>query len=217
MRSLTRYALPCASIIALTASGCASTRGSQASNPTASGVEASQERSHKALEGASDAQKRASDQQRRATEAQNRVREAQQQLDKAQRTAETEASKARQAQQEANQQTQQATIQAQEAQQQASRQLSTQQQIVARGEQLMAGQVTRSSASQIVVVPRDGAPMTFTITPQTRVEIDGRQASASEIVQGGDVRVAYDATGSMPTARSVQIVTGNAPQTQPGR
>ncbi len=224
MKSWTRYALPCAGLIAATATGCASTRDSRASNPTASGVSASQERSHQALTGAADAQKRASEQQRRATEAQENVRDAQRRLDEAQRRAETEAAKARQAQQEANESARQASLQAEEAQQQATRQLTTQQRIVARGEQLIAGQVTRSSPNQIVVVPRGGEAMTFAITPDTRVEIDGRQASAAEIVQGRDVRVAYDATGSEPTARSVQIVTGNAagtnapaPQRQPDR
>lgn len=218
MRCWMRYALPCAGIIAATATGCASTRGGRASNPTASGVSESQERSQKALSQAAEAQKRASEQQKRTAEAQENVKDAQRRLAEAQRQAETEAAKARQAQQEANETTRQATLQAEEAQQQASRQLTTQQRIVARGEQLIAGQVTRSSPNQIVVVPRGGEAMTFAMTPDTRVEIDGRQASAAEIVQGGDVRVSYDATGSEPTARSVQIVTGKAaPQTPSDR
>ena len=146
------------------------------------------------------------------------MREAQRRLDEAQRTAEAEAARARQAQQQANEAMTQATQQAQQSQAQASRQLTTQQQIVARGEQLVAGQVTRSSPEQLVVVPRGGQAMTFRITPQTRVQVDGRQASAAEILQGGDVRVSYDVTGSEPTARSVEIVTGNAaPQQAPGR
>lgn len=217
MRSWKRYALPCAVVLSATATGCASTRGSSSPNPAASQVSESQRRSEQALGSAADAQKRASEQQRRATEAQQNVREAQRRLDEAQRTAEAETARARQAQQQANEATRQATEQAQLAQQQASRQLTTQQQIVARGEQLVAGQVTRSSAGQLVVVQRGGEAMTFRMTPETRVQVDGRKASAAEIIQGGDVRVSYDATGSEPTARSVEIVTGAAPPPAPGR
>lgn len=217
MRSLKRYALPCVGILALTATGCASTRKSSDSgvNPAARQVTASQRTTEQALASATEAQKRASAQQRRATEAQKEVREAQRRLDEAQRRAEAETNKAREAQQQANEATRQATQQAQQAQQQASQQLANQAQIVARGEQLVAGQVTRASPTQLVVEPRDGQAMTFTLTPDTRVQIDGRQASATEIVQGGEARVAYEVTGTEPTARSVHIMTGNAPAQAP--
>ncbi len=222
MRSWTRYGLPLAGIFAITATGCASTRQASDSsgNPAARQVAASQKQTERALADASEAQKRASEQQRRAADAQRDVREAQRRLDEAQRRAEAETTKAKEVQRQANEATREATQQAQQAQAQASRQLANQEQIVARGEQLVAGQVTRASPTELVV-EQGGKAMTFTLTPDTRVQIDGRQASAADIVQGGEARVAYEVTGTEPTARSVHIMTGNAParpqQTEPGR
>lgn len=215
MKSLKRWALPCAGLLAVAGAGCAGTRERQQTvNPAARQVTASQERTEQALASAAEAQKRASEQQRRAADAQAAVREAQRRLDEAQRRAEAETQKARQVQDEANEATRQATRQAQEAQQHASQQLANQAQIVARGEQLVSGQVTRVSPNQLEVRAQ-GQAMTFTLTPETRVQIDGRQASAAEIVQGGEARVAYEATGSEPTARTVQIMTGNVPAAEP--
>lgn len=221
MRSWTRYGLPLAGILALTATGCASTRQARdtSGNPAARQVAASQKQTEQALAQASDAQKRASEQQRRAADAQRDVREAQRRLDEAQRRAEAETTKAKEVQRQANEATREATQQAQQAQQQASQQLANQAQIVARGEQLVAGQVTRASPTELVVEQQGGKHVTFTLTPDTRVQIDGRQASAADIVQGGEARVAYEVTGTEPTARSVHIMTGNAPaqQNQSGR
>lgn len=223
MTSWKKYGLPLAGVFAMTATGCASTRQASegSGNPAARQVAASQKQTEKALADASEAQKRASEQQRRAADAQRDVREAQRRLDEAQRRAENETNKAKEVQRQANEATRQATQQAQQSQQQASQQLANQAQIVARGQQLASGQVTRASPTQLVVEPQGGQAMTFTLTPQTQVQIDGRQASASEIVQGGEARVSYEVTGTEPTARSVHIMTGNAPaqpqQTEPQR
>jgi hypothetical protein len=54
--------------------------------------------------------------------------------------------------------------------------------------------------------------MTFRVTNQTQVRIDGRQASAGDIQQGGDARVAYQIAGNEPTATLVQVVTGHPSQ-----
>lgn len=215
MRTSSRYSLPLAGVLAITASGCASMRQTSASNPAASRVETSQKQSKEALASAAEAQERASDQQKRAARAQDEVREAQRRLAEAQKRAEEETAKAEQAQQQANQATQQATQQAQQAQQQASQGLEQQQQLVRRGEQVLSGQVQRASPSQLVVQPQGGDEMTFQITDRTQVQIDGRQASAAEIIQGGDARVAYEMAGTQPTATLVQVVTGAAPGAAP--
>jgi hypothetical protein len=213
MTTWTRYLLPLAGALAVT-SGCATSRQGQAStNPAARQVSASQERSQQALDSARKAQQRASDQQQKAAAAQREVQDAQRRLAEAQRKAETETAKAQEAQRQANQATGQATREAQEAQQAASQQLANQTEIVGRGEQVLSGQVARATSNQIVLHPANGQETTFSITPDTRVMIDGRRASANEIVQGGEARVAYDVTGrsTAPTARSVQIMTGNEP------
>lgn len=217
MTAWTRYLLPLAGALAA-ASGCATSRQSQApGNPAARQVSASQARSQQALDDARKAQQRASEQQQRAADAQREVQEAQRRLAEAQRRAETETSKAEQAQREANLATTRATREAREAQQAATRQLANQSDLVARGEQVLSGQVARASPTEIVLHPASGQETSFAITPDTRVVIDGRQASAGDIVQGGEARVSYDVTGrsTAPTARSVQVMTGNVPAPAP--
>lgn len=211
MNVWTRSLLPLAGALAV-ASGCATTRQREASNnPAARQVTASQQRSEQALESAQKAQRHASDEQRKAAQAQRDVQDAQRRLAEAQKRAEAQTAKAEQAQQQANQATRQATQEASQAQQQAARQLANQEQIVSRGEQVVSGQVASASPTQLTVQPQNGQPTTFAITPDTRVLIDGRRASASEIVQGGEARVAYDVTGRSPTALSVHVMTGNVP------
>jgi hypothetical protein len=59
--------------------------------------------------------------------------------------------------------------------------------------------------------------MSFRVTPQTRVEIGGRTASASELRQGEDARVSYEVTGeAQPTATSVQVLRALSTQ-EPSR
>lgn len=213
----TRYLLPLAGALAVT-SGCASRQSNNAStNPAARQVSASQERSQQALDSARKAQQKASDQQQKAATAQREVQDAQRRLAEAQRRAETETAKAEEAQRQANQATGQATREAQQAQQTASQQLANQTQLVERGEQVLSGQVARASPTEIVLHPASGQETRFEITPDTRVMIDGRRASPGEIVQGGEARVAYDVTGrsSAPTARTVQVMTGNVPAPSP--
>ncbi len=206
----TRYLLPLAGTLAV-ASGCAARQREASTNPAARQVTASQQRSEQALDSAQKAQQRASEQQRKATEAQRDVQDAQRRLAEAQRRAENETLKAQQAQQQANQATRQATQEASQAQQQAASQLANQQQIVSRGEQVVSGQVASASPTELVLQAPSGQPSTFAITPDTRVLIDGRRASAAEIVQGGEARVSYDVTGRSPTALSVHVMTGNVP------
>lgn len=209
------YLLPLAGAVLVT-SGCATARQHEANNnPAARQVAASQRRSQQALDSAQKAQQHASEQQRKAAEAQRDVQEAQRRLADAQHRAEAEAAKAQQAQWEANQATRAATQEATQAQQQASRQLANQEQIVTRGEQVVSGQVSSASSTQVVLQQPGGQPATFAVTPDTRVMIDGRRASAAEIVQGGEARVAYDVTGRSPRALSIQVMTGNVPAPGP--
>lgn len=197
--------------LAFAVAGCAQMRGSSGGpqSPSAQKVQTPQEQSQQALDQASESQKKANEQAKRAAAAQQEVQQKQQELQAAQQKAQQEQQKAEQLQLQANQQTQQATQQAKQSQKQATAALSQQTQQVQRGEQSIQGQVSQANARQIVVQPQGGDAMTFDITGATRVQIDGRQASAAQIRPGENALVSYEVSGTQPTARSVQVVTGN--------
>ncbi len=210
------FALSCAGLLATGGTGCAAMRGQSASaDPGARQVQASQEQSERAIEQAREAQRKASDQARRAADAQEEVRDLQQRLAQAQEKAKGEQEKARQLQQEANQATQRASAEASRSQKDASRALAQQSEKVARGEQALSGQVLRATDEEIEVQPAGGGDtMKFRLTERTRIEISGRRASASDLMQGEDARVSYEVSGTKPTALSVQVL--RAPQRSSG-
>jgi DNA polymerase III gamma/tau subunit len=213
-------ALSCIGLLA-SGTGCAAMRGRSASaDPGARQVQASQEQSERAIEQAREAQKKASDQGRRAADAQQEVMELQQRLAQAQEKAKAEQEKARQLQEEANQATQRASAEARRSQQDASRALAQQSENVARGEQALSGQVLRATDDEIEVRPTGGGDtMRFRLTDRTRIEIGGRQASASDLMQGEDARVSYEVSGGTePIAISVQVLRAEPRQpSQPSR
>ena len=202
--------------VAVLASSCASTQGqgnaSATGNPTAQRAEASQQESQQALEQATDAQRKAGEQARKATEAQQDVQKAQQGLVKAQEKSREEQQKAQEFQTNANQAAQQASRTTQQSQARASQALSQQGQQMARQQQSTAGQVTDASPGHVTVRGRDGTPMTFLVTGDTRVMVDGRPAAAADLLPGEDAQVAYQVSGSRPIALVVQVASGN-PQT----
>jgi multidrug efflux pump subunit AcrA (membrane-fusion protein) len=204
-------ALPWVGLVAIAATGCASMRGESGTpqNPMAAQAQASQRRSHQALQRAADAQKRAADQEKRATAAQQQVQRDQQKLLADQARARQEQQKAEQLQREANQATQAAARQAPQAQQQAENALSQQGQLVRRGEQTIAGHIASANRNQIVLRPPEGYPMAFAVTDQTKVSVDGRTAHATDLREGQEARVAYSVSGTQPTALVVQVLTGN--------
>jgi TolA-binding protein len=209
MTRQTRCALAGAGILALAASGCASTRSEMPMSPGARQARASQQQSEEALRSAQEAQRRASEQQQRAAQADADVRRAQQALTAAQDRARQEQLKAAQLQQQANRATEQASRQAQASQEAASTALARESQRVQAGEQTVSGLVSQSGANQLVVRPQGAAPVTLNIGPDTQVRIDGRQASASDIPQGADARVSYQLSGSpaQPTATTVNVLS----------
>jgi hypothetical protein len=209
-------ALSCAGLLASGGAGCAAMRGESASaDPGARQVRASQEQSEHAIEQAREAQRKASDQARRAADAQQEVRDLQQRLAQAQEKARQEQEKARQLQQEASQATERASADARQSQAQASQALAQQSEQVARGEQALSGQVLRATENEIEVKPTGGGDtMKFRVTEQTRIQIAGRQASASDLRQGEDARVSYEVSGTEPTAISVQVLRA---EPQPSR
>ncbi len=222
MRTMVRYALPCAGLLVMGGSGCAGRQS--AASPTARHVESAQQRSQQALDRAAEAQKRASRQGEVVAQAQREVQDAQRRLTEAQERLGNEQVKAEQLQQQAIEARTEATREAQASQQEASRALSLQGEHVKRREQTFSGQVSQATADSIVVTPQVGEPMRFKVTDNTRVQIDGRQASAGEIQQGGDARVAYQVSGTEPTATVVQVITGEPVRgaqppraTEPGR
>lgn len=203
-------------IAGVAASGCASLRGhgdaSASGNPTAQRAEASQEQSQQALDRASDAQKKAADQSKKATLAQQKVQKVQQELVKAQEEARVEQQKAQQLQAQASTTTQDASRTTKRSQAQASSALSQQGEQMARHQQSTAGQVTDASAGSVTVRGQDGTSMTFLVTERTRVMVDGRQARSTDLQAGEDAQIAYQVSGSQPTAMVIQVASGN-PQT----
>lgn len=202
--------------MAVLASGCASMRGqrdaSGAGNPTAQRTEASQQQSQQALDKAADAQKKAGEQARKAADAQQEVQKVQQALVKAQEKARQEQLKAQQLQTQASELTQQASRTTQRSQARASEALSQQGQQMARHQQSTAGQVTDAGPEHVTVRGRDGTSMTFQVTGDTRVTVDGHHAAAADLQPGEDAQIAYQVSGSEPVALVIQVASGN-PQT----
>jgi hypothetical protein len=194
---------------------CASSQGA-GQNPTAQQAQLNQQQSQQALDRAHEAQRKATEQEQRAAQAQSDVQKLQRQLTDAQRREQQEAAKAQQLQREAAIATQQASQQASQSQQQAIQALGEQQQQAARGEHVASGLVTNLSSDQVVVTPQGGGEaMAFQVTGRTRVEINGQQASLQDIKHGQDARVAYQFSGTIPTATVIQVVT--APGAGPGQ
>jgi colicin import membrane protein len=201
----------CAALV-VTVGGCAGMRGGSSEtggNPGAQKVENPQQQTEQALRQASESQKKASEQQKRAAEAQREVERKQQELQLAQQKAQTEQQKAQQLQLEANVATEQGAKQAQRSQQQASRALSQQSARIGRGEQQLQGQVSQATSRQLVMQTQGGQAMTFDLDADTRIRIDGREATAAQIQPGENALVSYEVSGTQPTARVVQISTGN--------
>ncbi len=166
MRTMVRYALPCAGLLVMGGSGCAGRQS--AASPTARHVESAQQRSQQALDRAAEAQKRASRQGEVVAQAQREVQDAQRRLTEAQERLGNEQVKAEQLQQQAIEARTEATREAQASQQEASRALSLQGEHVKRREQTFSGQVSQATADSIVVTPQVGEPMRFTRRPQAR-------------------------------------------------
>lgn len=199
--------------------GCAARQkqAQQQESPAAKQISASQERSQQALDQAAVAQRGASEQARRAQEAAREsqradtaAKEAQERAVAARETARNEQTKAVQAQEEANRATQQASGVAAQAQQQASQVLSEQESGQA-GQRVLAGSVIEADQGRLVV-SSDRGPLSFTLTPSTQVEVNGRAASLADIQPGADARVAYDTSpdGATQTATRVMVSTDGA-------
>jgi hypothetical protein len=206
MRVQSWYAL--SSVGLLMFAGCAGQQKQAAQNPTAQRVETAQKQTQEQLKAAQEAQKEATKQQQVAAQAQQKVQEDQQKLQQDQQRAQEEIAKAQQAQKQANALTKQATDQVHRNQQQATAALNDESQRVQSGIQSFAGMVSQSSKSSLQVMPPSGDAMTFRITPQTQIVVDGRQGTMSKITPGADARVAYDLSGPTPTAQKVLVTTG---------
>jgi hypothetical protein len=101
------------------------------------------------------------------------------------------------------------TAQAQRSQQQASTALSQQSARSQHGEHQLQGQISQATANELIVQTQGGQSMTFDVTSDTRIRIDGREATMQQIQPGENALVSYEVSGTQPTARVVQISTGN--------
>lgn len=207
-----RYALPCAGLLAWAGASCAAVRGQsgESPNPATQQAMAAQKQSEEALKRAEEAQKRASEQAQKASEAQAQVRRDQQKLAQDQATARQEQARAEHLQTQAKQEAQQAARIAQEQQGIAGTALAQQTRQSARGQQMAAGVVTQVRPDEVVLQPASGDLMRFRIDDRTKVQVEGRQASTSEIREGSQARVAYEASSDGPKAVWIRLGGANA-------
>jgi len=217
MRTREWFAFAGAGLLAV--AGCAGQQKQNDMSPSAQQAQASQQQSQQALAQASEAQKQATEQAKKAQDAHQDVAKAQakleqsrQELQQAQQRERQEQARAEQLQQQASQATQQATQQAQQSQQRAATALSTETERTQRGEHTVSGQVVAAAPTQLVLKASAGQ-MTLQLDENTKVRIDGRESSASQIVQGEQARVSFQtSTSSRPTATSVEVSsTGQFP------
>lgn len=201
--------LSLAGVVAAASAACSGIGKEQKSdNPTSNQVQESQQQSEQALKQAHDAQKKASDQERKAADAQANVQKLQRELTQAQATARQEQARAQQMQSEASAATQRSAQQTQASQQSAAQGLAQANQQAAHGQLATRGTVTEATPQQLVLKTQNGWPMTFEVTDQTNVRIDGRRASVGEIQQGQAALVSYQAGSVQPRALQVQVQTG---------
>jgi hypothetical protein len=204
----TRSWLVPSSAVVLAIAGCASRQGEAAQNPGNARVAVAQQSSEQNLQNAIEAQEKATQAQARTAQPQADVQRAQQQLQQAQQKAVQAQAEAQRLQQDADEKTRQATQLAQASQQQAAGALGAETKRVQANIEFFAGQVSQASGGALRVTPASGDPMTFRITSQTQLDVDGRRGTLSEIQPGSDARVAYQRNGTEATATSVQVVTG---------
>jgi hypothetical protein len=93
----------------------------------------------------------------------------------------------------ARQQAEEAAVQAQLAQEQAQ------------GLRTAAGRIAEASPSHLVVDVQGGGTMSFVVDQGTRVLVGTEQRSLSDLQQGAEVRVAYDARGGEPAAVAIHV------------
>jgi hypothetical protein len=67
--------------------------------------------------------------------------------------------------------------------------------------------VSQASGGALRVTPASGNPMTFRITSETQLDVNGHKGTLAEIKPGADARVAYQLNGTELTATSVQVST----------
>jgi len=204
-RTWSWFAPSCA--VLLTIAACASRQGEAAQNPGTARVQAAQRNSEQNLQNAIEAQEKATQAEERTAQPQAEVLQAQQQLQQAQQRAAQAQAEAQRLQQDADEKTRKATQQTQKSQQQAAGALGAETKRVQANVEFFAGQVSQASGGALRVTPASGNPMTFRITSETQLDVNGHKGTLAEIKPGADARVAYQLNGTELTATSVQVST----------
>jgi hypothetical protein len=164
--------------------------------PPAAAAPSPAEQSQTALQAAAQDQRELADQLKRVEDAHNQVVATQQQLRQAQTREEQERVKAEQLQQRVSQRLQQANQSAAQAQAAAEQ---------AQGIQNVAGYVLQATPSRVVLQAQSGQTYSFKIDPRTKVLVGTEQRSVSDIQQGADAQIAYDARADQPTALTIRV------------
>jgi methylphosphotriester-DNA--protein-cysteine methyltransferase len=188
-----------------------------------------QSQASQSFQAAADAQKRATDEQQKAEKAHQDVIQAQKALADAQARERGQQAKADQAQADAQRLASAANQQGNLSQQQAAQnqQVETQQhqQVVQQNQswtqaQEARGTVIGAESGSLAVRTDDSQTLNLGINESTAVTLDGRQASASQLMPGTEVRASYQmvdgkAQALRIRARSNNAIPSSTPQQQP--
>jgi hypothetical protein len=164
--------------------------------------------SQKSLQLATQEQAALTEQQKKVEASRAAVVAAQQQLAQAQAQEQQERTKATQLEQQMSAHLNEGVKQAQQAQTSAG--------MGAEGMQTVAGTVTHTSPSQLVLQTPAGRTMSFNVDGNTKVLLGSEARSVSDIQRGADAQVAYDpkAAGQM-TALIIRVLPAGASTGRP--
>jgi hypothetical protein len=199
--------------------GCA-TGGQQTRQSETVSAQSQAERSFQA---AADAQKRATDEQRRAEQAHQDVIAAQKALADAQARARSQQARADQAQAEAQQlaaaANQQGVLSQQQAQQNMQTETAEHQRTVEQNQswqnaQEARGTVISAGNDNVALRTDDQQTLQLGVSGSTAVILDGRQASAQQLLPGTEVRASYQTVDGHAQALRIRARSSSNQQPQ---
>lgn len=172
-----------------------------------------QSQAQQSFQAAADAQKRATDEQQKAEQAHQDVIAAQKALAEAQARQRAQQAKADLAQSDAQRLAAAATEQGQASQQQAQQVMKTEaqqhQQVVQKNQQWtqsqeVNGTVISAGNDQLAVRTEDSQTLNLGVNDSTAITLDGKTASAQQLMPGTDVRASYQMIDGHATAVRVR-------------
>ncbi|HEY2029311.1 MAG TPA: hypothetical protein VGH20_08890 [Myxococcales bacterium] len=183
-----------------------------------------QSQATQSFQAAADAQKRATDEQQKAEQAHQDVIQAQKALAEAQAKMNAQQAKADQAQADAQRLASAATEQGQMSQQQAQQAMQTEtQEHQSKAKQNLQqwtqnqevqGTVISAGSDQVSVRTDDSQTLNLGVNDTTAITLDGKTASAQQLMPGTDVRASYQMIDGKATAVKVRAHSSQQGTTQ---